>query len=163
MATQKNPDDIDCRILAILQKEARTPIAEIARQVGMAPSAVFERMKKLETAGIIVDYEARLNPAALGRGLLAFVSVQVRNLNESFEVQSLIAGIPEVQELHHVAGDDCFLLKVRVANTAALDDLLRNKLGSISAIRNTRTTIVLATAKETLQLPLGAGGSCNGG
>lgn len=159
MANQKNPDDIDCRILAILQDEARTSIAEIARQVGMAPSAVFERMRKLETAGTIVGYEARLNPATLDRGLLAFVSVQVRNLNESFEVQNLIAAIPEVQELHHVAGDDCFLLKVRVANTAALDDLLRNRLGSIAAIRNTRTTIVLATAKETMRLPLGPGGS----
>jgi Lrp/AsnC family leucine-responsive transcriptional regulator len=159
MANQKNPDDIDCRILAILQDEARTSIAEIARQVGMAPSAVFERMRKLETAGTIVGYEARLNPASLDRGLLAFVSVQVRNLNESFEVQNLIAAIPEVQELHHVAGDDCFLLKVRVANTTALDDLLRNRLGSIAAIRNTRTTIVLATAKETMRLPLGPGGS----
>ena len=161
MAAQKNPDETDCRILSILQNEARTPIAEIARQVGMAPSAVFERMRKLEQAGAIEGYEARLNPTALDRGLLAFVSVRLRNLNESFEVQAMIAAIPDVQEVHHVAGDDCFLLKVRVADTAALDTLLRNRLGTISAGLTTRTAFVLATAKETLRLPLGTGGRCS--
>jgi len=147
-------DDIDGKILSILQSDARTSNAEIARRLAMAPSAILERIRKLETRGLIEGYEARLNPKALDMGLLAFIYVRADERIGSREIGDELAMIPEVQEVHHIAGEDCYLLKVRVADTNALSDLLRQRLGPIDAIRSTRTTIVLSTIKETAQIPL---------
>ncbi len=149
-------DDIDTRILTILQENSRTSNAEIARQVGMAPSAVFERIRKLEAQGVIRGYEARLHPQALGLGLLAFVFVRTDDRG-SMETGKKLALIPGVQEVHDIAGEDCYLVKVRAANTEALGRLLRDHFGTIPSLRSTRTTIVLSTAKETAQLPLTSG------
>jgi Lrp/AsnC family leucine-responsive transcriptional regulator len=120
----------------------------------MAPSAILERIRKLETRGLIEGYEARLNPKALDMGLLAFIYVRADERIGSREIGDELAMIPEVQEVHHIAGEDCYLLKVRVDDTNALSDLLRQRLGPIDAIRSTRTTIVLSTIKETAQIPL---------
>ena len=147
-------DDIDGKILSILQNDARTSNAEIARRLAMAPSAILERIRKLETRGFIEGYEARLNPKALEMGLLAFIYVRADERIGSRVIGDELAMIPEVQEVHHIAGEDCYLLKVRVADTNALSDLLRQRLGPIDAIRSTRTTIVLSTIKETAQIPL---------
>ena len=147
-------DDIDGRILSILQNDARTSNAEIARRLAMAPSAILERIRKLETRGLIDGYEARLNPKALDMGLLAFIYVRADERIGSRVIGDELAAFPEVQEVHHIAGEDCYLLKVRVADTNALSDLLRQRLGPIDAIRSTRTTIVLSTIKETAQIPL---------
>ena len=147
-------DDIDAKILSILQNDARTSNAEIARRLGMAPSAILERIRKLETRGLIAGYEARLNPRALEMGLLAFIYVRADERIGSRAIGEELGAIPEVQEVHHIAGEDCYLLKVRVADTDALGDLLRLRFGPIEAIRSTRTTIVLSTIKETAQIPL---------
>ncbi|HEX5159082.1 MAG TPA: Lrp/AsnC family transcriptional regulator [Ktedonobacterales bacterium] len=147
-------DDIDGKILSILQNDARTSNAEIARRLAMAPSAILERIRKLETRGLIDGYEARLNPKALDMGLLAFIYVRADERIGSRVIGDELAAFPEVQEVHHIAGEDCYLLKVRVADTNALSDLLRQRLGPIDAIRSTRTTIVLSTIKETAQIPL---------
>ncbi len=147
-------DDIDGKILSILQSDARTSNAEIARRLAMAPSAILERIRKLETRGLIDGYEARLNPDALDLGLLAFIYVRADERIGSRVIGDELAAFPEVQEVHHIAGEDCYLLKVRVADTNALSDLLRQRLGPIDAIRSTRTTIVLSTIKETAQIPL---------
>lgn len=147
-------DDIDGKILSILQSDARTSNAEIARRLAMAPSAILERIRKLETRGLIDGYEARLNPKALNMGLLAFIYVRADERIGSRVIGDELAAFPEVQEVHHIAGEDCYLLKVRVADTNALSDLLRQRLGPIDAIRSTRTTIVLSTIKETAQIPL---------
>lgn len=147
-------DNNDRQILAILQENARTPNAEIARRVGMAPSAIFERIRKLEERGVIEGYAARLSGRTLRRGLLAFVFVRAEERVGAPETAALLAEIPEVQEVHHVAGEDCFLVKVRVADTEELGRLLRERVGVISTVRSTRTTIVLETVKETAALPL---------
>jgi Lrp/AsnC family transcriptional regulator, leucine-responsive regulatory protein len=149
-------DDIDREILNILQEDARTTNSEIARQVGLAPSATLERVRKLEARGLIRGYEARLDPKALGWGLLAFVFVRADERLGAEEAEQQLAAIPEVQEVHHVAGEDCYLVKVRVADTAALGRLLREKIGAIPTLRSTRSTIVLETVKESARLPLGA-------
>lgn len=147
-------DEIDAQILTIVQQNARISNADIARHVEMAPSAVLERIRKLEQSGMIRGYEARLNPVDLGLGLLAFIFVKSDERPGSHETAQQIAEIPAVQEVHHVAGEDCFLVKVRVANTEALGALLREDFGRIERIRSTRTTIVLSTVKETAQLPI---------
>jgi len=147
-------DAIDGRILTILQENARTSNAEIARQVDLAPSAVFERIRKLEERGVIEGYSARVNAKAVGLPLLAFVFVRDEERPGEEITSKLIADIPEVLEVHHVAGEDCLLVKVRTTDTDALGRLLKEKLGRIRTIVNTRTTIVLGTVKEGTQLPL---------
>ncbi len=141
----------------MLQDDARTPNAEIARRVGMAPSAVFERIRKLEERGVIHGYTAQIDPAALGLGLLAFVFVRAEEGMGAPDTERMLAEIPEVQEVHHVAGEDCFLVKVRLKDTTALGRLLRDGIGTMKTVRSTRSTIVLDTVKETSHLPLTSG------
>jgi Lrp/AsnC family leucine-responsive transcriptional regulator len=147
-------DGIDLQILKILQSDARTSNAELARQVGLAPSAVLERVRKLEERGIVRGYEARINPTDVDLGLLAFVYVRTDERLGSPIAERGLAEIPEIQEVHHIAGEDCFLVKLRVANTEALQTLLRERIGAIPTVRSTRTTIVLASVKETATLPV---------
>ncbi len=145
-------DDIDDRILNILQHDARTSNAEIARQLEMAPSGILERIRKLEARGFIQGYTARLNPELLDLDLLAFIYVRADEAINSVNTGEALAQLPEVQEVHHMAGGDCYLVKVRVANTKALGHLLRERFGTIGTIRSTRTTIVLSTLKESGEL-----------
>jgi Lrp/AsnC family leucine-responsive transcriptional regulator len=147
-------DPVDLQILALLQKDARTSNAEIGRRVGLVPSAIFQRLRKLEKLGVILGYEARIDPRAVGLGLAAFVFVKVDERVGSRETALLLAKLREVQELHYIAGEDCYLVKLRVADTAELGRLLREKVGVIGSVRSTRTAIVLETIKETAKLPL---------
>ncbi len=147
-------DDTDRSILAILQQDARTSNAEIARRIGMAPSATLDRLRKLEERGVIRGYEVRVDPVALGLPLLAFVFVRAEERVGGTETADALAGIPAVQEVHHVAGEDCFLVKVRAADPEALGQLLREGFGAIAAVRSTRTTVVLGTTRETAVLPV---------
>ncbi|HEX2091845.1 MAG TPA: Lrp/AsnC family transcriptional regulator [Longimicrobiaceae bacterium] len=151
-------DEIDLKILTILQENARTPNAEIARQVGMAPSAILERIRRLEERGVIEGYVARINPEAYGLALTAFVFVRADERAGAVTTAERLARIPEVQEVHHVAGEDCFLVKVRTRGTRTLGELLREKFGAIETIRSTRSTIVMDTIKESWVLPDPHGG-----
>jgi len=146
-------DEIDRQILSILQQNARTSNAEIARQVNMAPSAVLERIRRLEAKGVIQGYEVRINPEALGQNLLAFVFVRSTDFDGDLKTAELLADIPEVLEAHHIAGEDCYLLKVRTRDAKALGRLLRERIGATSAVQSTRTTIVLETLREGSRLP----------
>ena len=152
-------DNIDASILSILQENARTANAVIARRVGLAPSAVLERIRKLEREGIIRGYEPRLNRSALGAPLVAFIFVHADERVGGLETGRKIARFPEVEEVHQVAGEDCYLVKVRVSDTGALGALLRDSFGSLPTLRSTRTTIVLSSVKESSQHALGADGS----
>ena len=122
-------DGTDAIILKILQSNARTSNAEIARQVGLAPSAVFERIRKLEERGVIEGYAARVNPRAVELPLLAYVFVRADEKPGAETTARRVAAIPEVLEVHDVAGEDCFLVKVRAADTDSLGRLLRERLG----------------------------------
>ena len=147
-------DAIDLRILQLLQEDARIANAAIARDVELAPSAVFQRIKKLETQGIIRGYHAALDPDALDQGLLAFITVQTGEGARARETAELLAGVPEVLEVHRVVGEDCFFLKARVRDTRALGALLDEKIQTLPPVASTRTTIVLSTAKEaSVRLP----------
>lgn len=141
-------------ILETLQSDARISNAEIGRRVGLAPSAVFERIKKLEERGAVRGYNANIDPAAVDLELLAFVLVRAEERGGAPRTEAALVAIPEVQEVHHVAGEDCFMLKVRARDTAALNDLLANQIGAIESVRSTKTTIVLRTAKETSTIPI---------
>lgn len=147
-------DDKDRIILNILQENAKTTNAEIARQLDMAPSAILERVRKLEEREVINGYEAQLNPKALGLGLLAFVFVRTEDQVGGLTTAKQIAEIPEVLEIHDVAGEDCYLVKVRAKNTQHLMKIMREQFGKLQSIRSTRTTIVLETIKESGKLPI---------
>jgi len=147
-------DETDLKILTILQQNARTSNAEIARQVEMAPSAVLERIRRLESRGVIQGYETRINPEALGLGLVAFIFVASSDMSEEMKTAEQLANIPEVQEVHHIAGEDCFVLKVRVPDARSLGRLLRQRIGALSTVRSTRTTVVLETVRESSLFPL---------
>jgi Lrp/AsnC family leucine-responsive transcriptional regulator len=148
-------DGIDTEITVILQANARTSNAEIARQIGLAPSAVFERIRKLEEGGLVRGFRADVDPRAAGLPLLAFVFVRSNERAGGVQTGEKIARIPEVLEVHHIAGEDCFLVKLRAADTEALWRILREEFGTIPTVTSTRTTIVLETVKESMALPLG--------
>jgi len=147
-------DEQDVKILDILQKNGRETQAEIARAVGMAPSAVLERMRKLEARSVIRGYCVDIDAKAVDQGMLAFVAVRSSEGPSDDSVATTLAAYPEVLEVHHVAGDDCYLVKVRAKDAEHLGTLLRTRIGRIPGVRSTRTTIVLETVKETSRLPL---------
>lgn len=149
-------DEIDGTILDLLQDNARMAQAEIARVVGLAPSAVLERIRKLEARGVIKGYAALVDPHALEQAMLAFIAVRSEQAPGDDSVSQALAQCPEVLELHHVAGDDCYLLKVRARDAEHIGQLLRHRFGRIPGVRSTRTTIVLETVKETPRLPVRA-------
>jgi len=148
-------DSIDKEILNIIQRDARISNAEIARQVELAPSAVLERMRKLEDRGIIRGYSADIEPKELGFGLTAIIAVRTSECGAG--VGDQLAAIPEVQEVHEVAGDDCFYIKIRAADTESLGVLLRERIKAVPNVVNTRTTVVLKTFKEGNLLPIELG------
>ncbi|HEX3102109.1 MAG TPA: Lrp/AsnC family transcriptional regulator [Pyrinomonadaceae bacterium] len=145
-------DGTDEQILTILQNDARIPNAEIARQIGLAPSAVLERIRKLEDRGVIRGYRTEIDPQAVEFGLTVFVTVKTTECGR--DAEEALAAIPEVLEVHDVAGEDCFMLKIRTKDTDALGRLLREKIKTIPSVSGTRTTVVLETYKETNALPL---------
>ena len=147
-------DAIDRRLLGILQKDGRTSNADLARAVKMAPSAVFERVRRLERDGVIRGYGAQLDPRAIDRSLLAFVLVRSDEHPGAISTGEALALEPEVLEVHHVAGQDSYLVKVRVKDPESLGRLLRERFGAISTVRSTQSTIALETLKEHWALPL---------
>lgn len=150
-------DDTSLKILQILQEKARIPNVEVARQVGMAPSAVLERIRKLEKQGIIDGYEVRLNPERFKKSLVAFIFVYLDLSAGHSEAGGALSAIPEIQEVHFVAGGDGYLVKARVADTSGLETLLQEKILCIKTVRSVKTHIVLSTQKETSRIPLDAG------
>jgi Lrp/AsnC family leucine-responsive transcriptional regulator len=126
----------------------------LSKAVGLAPSAVTERLKKLEAKGIIRDYVALIDPQVVDRGLLAFVSVRTSEHGPDMPSAYALSQIPEVLEVHHVAGDDCYLLKVRTRDAEHLGQLLRQQIASTVSVVSTRTTIVLETVKEDPRIPI---------
>ena len=145
-------DQIDLQIIRIMQDNARTNNADIARELGMAPSAILERVKKLEQKEVILQYNARINPAALDQKMLSFIFIKTQDIIGVQKVGLLLAEIPEVLEVHDIAGEDGYLIKVRTNDSAGLVDLMRNTLSKIEGIISTRTTIVLETVKEDNKL-----------
>ena len=147
-------DGIDTDILTLIQDDGRISNAEIARRVGMAPSATLDRIRKLEASGVITGYQALIDPQSLGLAVTAFMFVVADETSSDWAVAEHLASIPEVQEVHYIAGEDCYLIKVRAADTEALGHLVRDQIGAIEGVTSTRTSIVMTTIKETSVLPL---------
>ena len=147
-------DSKDLDILIHLQPDSTLSNVELAKKLGMAPSAVLERVKKLEQKGIIEGYPTRINPNALNLKLLAFIFVKSSEGPGDETLAKHLSQIPEVLEMHHIAGDDCYLLKIRAEDPQSLIRIMRDKFSKLSGILSTKTTIVLETLKESNYLPI---------
>jgi Lrp/AsnC family leucine-responsive transcriptional regulator len=142
---------IDRHILQLLRQDGRMPHAAIAKVVGLSGPAVHERIRKLESRGVIAGYTAVLDPQALDRDHVAFVMVTLSEGNEFAADDPIVARIcdePDVLEFHRIAGEDCYLIKIRTSTNKDLERLLR-RIRSIRGVARTRTTICLSTELET--------------
>lgn len=147
-------DKTDKKIIAVLQEDGRIPNKDIAAKVGMVPSAISERLKKLREKNVILGFETRLNPDALDKTLLAFVFVKTNETAHGWDTGNRLAEIDEIQEVYNIAGEDCYLVKVRVKDTFALSSLIREKIGLIETVTSTRTTIVMESYKESCKMKI---------
>lgn len=147
-------DEIDIKILKLLQENAKIPQAEIASAVNLSLAAVNERIKKLERSGAIKKYTAILDPKKLMVNITAFIDVFVEHPKYEDRFMEIMSEHEEVQECHRITGDFSFHLKVRVSSIESLEHFVINVLNSIEGVRQTRTYIVLSTSKETISLPL---------
>jgi Lrp/AsnC family transcriptional regulator, leucine-responsive regulatory protein len=150
-------DRIDRHILTLLRQDGRMSHAAIAKLVGLSGPAVHERIRKLESKGVIAGYTAVLDPQALGRDHVAFVMVTLSEGNEFAVDDPIVARIcdePDVLEFHRIAGQDCYLIKIRTATNKDLEQVLR-RIRSIRGVARTRTTICLSTELEspTIEVP----------
>ncbi|MGH9899458.1 MAG: Lrp/AsnC family transcriptional regulator [Pyrinomonadaceae bacterium] len=148
-------DEKDSKILQLLQNDGRMTNVDLARYVELTPSATLERVRKLEERGLIRGFAAQLNSKALNLGLVAFIYVRVEtDVIESDSVAKAISKIPNVLEVHEIAGEDCLLVKVKARDTDDLYRMMKEEFGNLKQISSTRTTIVLHTIKETQSIPV---------
>lgn len=149
-------DPIDRKILRFLREDGRMSHAAIAKEVGLSGPAVHERVRKLEQRGVIAGYTALLDPDTLGRPHVAFTLVTLAPGNETAVDEPIVARIcdePDVLEFHRIAGEDCYLVKIRAATNKDLEKLLR-RIRSIPGVARTRTTLVLSTELERPTIPV---------
>ncbi|MDQ0844610.1 Lrp/AsnC family transcriptional regulator [Streptomyces sp. V1I6] len=144
-------DAVDRELIALLQEDATSAYAALGKAVGLSAGAAHERVRKLRERGVIRRTTVEVDPAALGRGVLAFVMVESSAwMGESAEA---FAAIPEIQEAHVIAGNASVLVKVRTATTEQLQDVLR-RLYAIEGVSGTQATVSLETFFERPVSPL---------
>jgi Lrp/AsnC family leucine-responsive transcriptional regulator len=148
-------DQTDATILDLLQRDARMPQAAIAKVVGLSAASVSERVRKLEQAGVIRGYTALVDPEQLGKPLTAFIRVtagsNAQGVYDADEGMRNLIDDPDVLEIHHVAGEDCYIMKVRTAHPRGLETLLARLRAHVPVTR-TVTMIVLSTIKDDQRL-----------
>jgi Lrp/AsnC family leucine-responsive transcriptional regulator len=139
-------EEIDRRIVSLLSRNGRMSFTELARQAGLSVSAVHQRVRRLETEGVITGYVALCDPEVIGLPLTAFVSIKPFDPSAADDAPDRLAGLSAIEACHSVAGEENYILKVRVASPAVLEDLLQQirTLANVS----THTTVVLSTPYE---------------
>jgi Lrp/AsnC family leucine-responsive transcriptional regulator len=146
-------DQVDASILTTLIADGREAWSRIGDHVGLTGPAVAERVKRLEERQVIRGYAALVSPEAVGFPLTAFIAVTLETPAQRRAFLARIGALPEVQECHHVTGDDDYLLKVRCRGPADLDRLLTEQLKGGPGVVRTRTQVVLRSEKESVGLP----------
>src|SRR5436190_22844395 len=147
------PDDIDTRLLELLQEDCRTPLVRLGEAAGLSAPAVLERIKKLEAAGVITGYRALLDARRVGLDITAFIGVIISHPNVIGRFEGQLAGLDGVLECHHVTGEYTLLLKVKTANTSSPEALI-SQIRSLDGVARTETMVVLSTHTERVQLGL---------
>lgn len=146
-------DDIDLKIIERLMSRGRISWAELGAYLGLSAPAAADRVRRLEEKGVIKGYAATVDPEAMGYGLTAFIAVTLEGPGHRDAFVQKIMELDNIQECHHVTGEDDYLLKVRCARIRDLESLISGHLKSLPGIVKTRTTIVLSTVKETSAVP----------
>jgi Lrp/AsnC family leucine-responsive transcriptional regulator len=140
-------DDTDRRLVALLVADARASYAELARAVGLSAPSVHDRVRRLERSGAITGYAAVVDPHAVGLGVTALVGILQREGVEQDDLATSLAAIEEIEDCWFVAGEEAFVVKVRVADIDALEHTL-GVLRRTKGVARTRTTVVLSTRFE---------------
>jgi Lrp/AsnC family leucine-responsive transcriptional regulator len=139
-------EDLDRQIVGLLSTDGRMSYTDLGRETGLSVSAVHQRVRRLEQRGVIQSYAARIAPDMVGLSMTAFVSLKPIDPAAADDAPEKLAHLDAIEECHSVAGDENYLLKVRVNGPAELEVLLREIRASAGV--NTRTTVVLSTAYE---------------
>ncbi|WP_254768066.1 Lrp/AsnC family transcriptional regulator [Salinilacihabitans rarus] len=146
-------DDTDRAILRILQENARTPFSEIARRIDMSSATVHDRVNRLEEAGVIEGYHARVDPKAVGLDISAIVGLRVEQGRETDTLEAL-AGIEGVQEVHLTTGEWDVMMRVYAEDADALRELMFDRIARMDGFARSQTMVVLGTTHDSEELPL---------
>jgi len=140
-------DSIDVKILEILQENARVSISELSKRVNLSLSAISERLKKLETSGVILQYTTILNPEILNKPLSVIMMICLENPSKPEEFLKFVNENPDILECDYIAGEYDYAIKVVTANTLELEHIM-NRIKGVSSIKRTQTNVVLRTQKQ---------------
>lgn len=149
-------DQIDRKILEILQKNAKITNAQLSKEIGLSPAPTLERVKKLEQSGIIESYHAKLDPTKIGLGVSTFVHVTLKGHNkENINIfLNAIQDIDEIVECHHITGSGDFVLRIIAKDIASYQNLMLEKVSEIPVVDNLQSMVILSTFKDNKRLPL---------
>lgn len=142
------------KIIQMLMENARVTWVDLASEIGLSAPATADRVHRLVEQGVITGYGAIIDPERVGCECAAFVAVTLERPEHRSSFLQRVQELKEIQECHHIAGDDDYLLKVRCRNTKDLDRVISMELKGLPGVIRTRTTIVMDTCKETHQVPL---------
>ena len=147
-------NETDHKIVQQLMAQGRITWSDLASSLELSAPAAADRVRRLEEKGVIQGYKAQISAEAIGCHLTAFIAVTLEHPRHREAFLQTVQALPQIQDCHHVTGDDDYLLKIRCRHTKDLEQLITHKLKTLPGILRTRTTIVLSTAKETSDLPL---------
>lgn len=149
-------DQIDRNVLEILQANAKITNAQLSKEIGLSPAPTLERVKKLETSGIIQSYHAQLNREKIGLGVTTFVMVTLvgHKKDTTMSFVDRVNQIPEIIECHHITGSGDFLLKVIAKDIASYQALMLDVINEIDEVASTQTMVIMSTFKESKVLPI---------
>ena len=152
-------DKIDRKILEILQSDAKITNAQLSKEIGLSPAPTLERVKKLESSGLIKSYHAQLDTQMLGLGVSIFILISLSSLkmNQINAFVEKIGNLQEVIECHHITGSGDFLLKVLTTDIPSYQKLILDKLSQIEEIGNMQSMVVLANYKQSKVMPIPEG------
>lgn len=147
MSPRAGVNDVDARILAILQRDGRRPYAEVGAELGMSGPSAYERIKKLEARGVIQGYAAVVDPLVVGLGVTAFTWITQAPGTTTTDLTDDFRSIPEIEECHHMAGEADYLLKIRARDTRDLEQIV-HRIQAVHHVFTTETDVVFSTAFE---------------
>lgn len=149
-------DQIDRKILYILQKNAKITNAQLSKEIGLSPAPTLERVKKLEQTGIIKSYHAQLDPTKIGMGVSTFVHVSLKGHNKQNIMRFLeaITDIEEIVECHHITGTGDFILRVIAKDILSYQNLMLERVSEIDVVDNMQSMVILSTFKDSKTMPI---------
>ncbi|BDC97735.1 Lrp/AsnC family transcriptional regulator [Persicobacter psychrovividus] len=156
MAYQQKFDNIDRKILEILQKSAKITNAQLSKEIGLSPAPTLERVKKLEQSGIIKSYHAKLDTEKIGLGVATFLIINLKGHNKETynKFMEHINEICEVVECHLITGSGEFLLKVITKDIASYQSLMLDRISAIPEVDNMQSMVVLSSLKDSKVMPI---------